>query len=253
MKQVNPDILGRQGNPTSTNSRVTVREFYAFHVQERIASSNCLLRMCRLFQEFLCVQCAKHENQKLFWLRTNQVKIRAELYNNICDAIHQTDALERQVRRSIILSPSFTGGPRDIHRRFQDGMAIIRHFHKPDLFITMTCNPKCAEITKALLEGQKAQDRPDIVARVFKLKLKAIIHDLCKNKICGNCVAYLYVVEFQKRGLPHAHILIIFDQDSRLRTTEDIDSIVCAELPQDPSSPSNRICKNKLLGCKILY
>jgi hypothetical protein len=123
-----------------------------------------------------------------------------------------------------------------MHRRFQDGMAIIRHFHKPDLFITMTFNPKCAEITEALLEGQKAQDRPDIVARVFKLKRKAIIHDLCKNNICGNCVAHLYVVEFQKRGLPHAHILIIFDQDSRLRTTEDINSIVCAELPQDPSN-----------------
>ncbi len=55
LKQVNPDILDRQGNPTSTNSRVTVREFYAFHVQERIASSNCLLRMCRLFQEFIYV------------------------------------------------------------------------------------------------------------------------------------------------------------------------------------------------------
>jgi hypothetical protein len=76
-----------------------------------------------------------------------------------------------------------------MHRRFQDGMAIIRHFHKPDLFITMTCNPKCAEITEALLEGQKAQDRPDIVARVFKLKLKAIIQEhhlweLCCTPLC---------------------------------------------------------------------
>lgn len=30
------------------------------------------------------------------------------------------------------------------------------------------------------------------------------------------CVAYLFVVQFQKRGLPHALILIILYQDSRL-------------------------------------
>lgn len=33
----------------------------------------------------------------------------------------------------------------------------------------------------------------------------------------------MYVIEFQKRGLPHAHILLICDSQSKLRTADDID------------------------------
>ena len=69
-------------------------------------------------------------------------------------------------------------------------MAIVRHFHKPYLFITMTCNPQWPEITAELLEGQTAQDRPDIVARVFKLKKDQLIQDLVKNGVLGNILTY---------------------------------------------------------------
>ena len=97
-KQVNPNILDKNGNPMPTDNRLTTREFYAFHLHQRSTSGNCLLRMCRLFQEYLCVQCAKYENQKLFWLRSNQNKIRADLYNNIIDAVHQNDVNMAQNR-----------------------------------------------------------------------------------------------------------------------------------------------------------
>jgi hypothetical protein len=64
-------------------------------------------------------------------------------------------------------------------------------------------------IVSSLLYVQKPQDRPDIVAGVFKQKLDALIQDIKTNHIFGVPVAYVYVIEFQKRGLPHAHILII--------------------------------------------
>jgi len=32
--------------------------------------------------------------------------------------------------------------------------------------------------------------------------------DFVKDDIFRKCVAYVYVIEFQKRGLHHAHILI---------------------------------------------
>ena len=57
---------------------------------------------------------------------------------------------------------------------FQDAMAIVRALGKPDLFVTMTCNPKWPEITKHLLPGQDAKDRPDLVARVFNLKVRVL-------------------------------------------------------------------------------
>ena len=36
--------------------------------------------------------------------------------------------------------------PRDMRRRYQDLTAIVRKFGKPDLFVTVTCNPEWPEI-----------------------------------------------------------------------------------------------------------
>jgi len=88
-------------------------------------------------------------------------------------------------------------------------MAICREFHKPDLFITMTCNPKWSEIETELLPGQTAQDRPDLVARVFKLKMESFLDAVLKVQIYGEVAAHMAVVEWQKRGLPHLHLLLI--------------------------------------------
>ena len=49
-------------------------------------------------------------------------------------------------------------------------------------------------------------------------------------------LAYTYVVEYQKRGLPHAHILLIVAESDRLKTPENVDSVICAELPPSPCS-----------------
>lgn len=52
---------------------------------------------------------------------------------------------------------------------YQNSMAIVRQFGRPSLFITFTANPKWEEIEKELYLGQKAMDRPDLIARVFHL------------------------------------------------------------------------------------
>ena len=120
---------------------------------------------------------------------------------------------------------------------YQDAMAIVRYCGKPDLFITMTCNPLWPDITIELLPGQTAQDRPELVSRVFKLKLNELLTDLTKRNFFGRTVAFIYVVEFQKRGLPHAHILIILDSRDKPRTPAKIDEMVCAEIPSPTTDP----------------
>ena len=79
-------------------------------------------------------------------------------------------------------------------------MSIVWHFGKPDFFVTFTCYPRWQEITDALFPGQTAENQHDIVARVFKLKLKALLHDLfyAQNAVLGNMVALIYVIEWQK-------------------------------------------------------
>ena len=118
-------------------------------------------------------------------------------------------------------------------------MAICREYHKPDLFITMTCNPHWPEIEGQLKPGQTAQDRPDLVARVFKLKFDQLMNDFIAGEVLGKVVAYMHVIEFQKRGLPHAHILLILAAGDRVFTPELVDSIVVAELPPDPEDTAD--------------
>ncbi len=66
---------------------------------------------------------------------------------------------------------------------------------------------------------------------MFKIKLKESINDIHKNHILGRTIAGIYVVEFQKRGLSHAHILIFFTKDYKPHTIEDVDRMINAELP----------------------
>ena len=79
------------------------------------------------------------------------------------------------------------------------------------------------------------QDRPDLVARVFELYKKAVIDNLTKNNYFGQHIAIPWVIEFQKRGLPHVHILLVLDKESKQRTTEHVDAMVVEELPGDPN------------------
>ncbi|GBN68518.1 hypothetical protein AVEN_155439-1, partial [Araneus ventricosus] len=84
------------------------------------------------------------------------------------------------------------------------------------------------------MEGvQRPEDRPHIIVRVFNMKLNEILEDICKHGIFGTVLAYIYVIEFQKRGLPHAHILLTLDSGSKIRTKDGIDKFVSVELP-DP-------------------
>lgn len=137
------------------------------------------------------------------------------------------------LEKKIILPSSFTGSPRCMHQLYQDAMSIVRKFGKPDLFITFTCNPNWPEIKNALLGNQTPADRPDLTARVFHLKLKNLLNDIVQQQIFGKTLAHVYIVEFQKRGLPRSHILIILHHDSKPFTPDAYDEYVSAEIP-DP-------------------
>ena len=94
---------------------------------------------------------------------------------------------------------TYKGCSRNLQQLYQDAMAIIRAFGKPDLFFTITCNPKCSEILNELKSVENS-DKLTIIARVFKIKLNAIMNDIFNNQIFGKIEAQMFVIEFQKRG-----------------------------------------------------
>eukprot|EP00798_Chlamydomonas_sp_ICE-L_P013350 gene13350-19192_t len=196
--------------------------------------------MGKLSLELMVDSHCQVEGQRLNWFRHSQDKIRSEMYIGLQDAVlaqdhHAPPLMGDQVgQQKKILPSSFIGGPRHMHQLYQDAMAVVRKLGKPDLFVTFTCNPKWQEIQEALLPGQKPADRPDIVSRVFRLKLDALLDDLVKKGVLGRVIGHIHVVEFQKRGLPHAHILLILAAEDKLKCCTDYDQVITAHLP-DPN------------------
>ena len=88
-----------------------------------------------------------------------------------------TDA--KSIGKRVILPASYTGSPRYMAEKYHDAMAICRWYGNPDLFITMTTNPKWVELSNHLqLYGtDDPNDRPDLECRVFKMKLDELMSD----------------------------------------------------------------------------
>ena len=206
-------------------------DYYSYRFQYR-EKQKFLFQAGKLFLQFVVDSYAKIEQNRLYFFRANQSRFRTEVYNNLVDAISDQVPLE-DIGKSFILPSSHIGSPWNLYQRYLDAMSIVRTFGKPDLFITFTCNPKWDEILENL-NGTAAHQRPDIVARVFREKVRRF-KNLLKTKFLGiEFIAYIDVIEFQKRGLPHCHFLGILKDEDKLRTTEDYDRIVSAEIP-DPT------------------
>ena len=109
------------------------------------------------------------------------------------------------------------------------------------IVLLFTCNPNLKEIKTNLKKGQEPQDLPHLIARIFKQKLNHLIDDIRRGQIFGVVVGIVYVVDFQKRGLPHAHILVILDQNNKIRETEAIDKLISAELPDPQDNLQKRL------------
>ena len=108
-----------------------------------------------------------------------------------------------------------------MNARYHDTMTCVMHDGPPSVFLTFTANPKWPEITNSLAYGQSVEDRPDVVARVFHAKLQELREDIEKGHVLGTCKCLVYTVEFQKRGLPHAHMVVILDEGDRIRSIEE--------------------------------
>ena len=101
----------------------------------------------------------------------------------------------------------------------------------------MTANPNSPEIKAALLLHQTVSDRPDLVARVFELKRQALMVEIDKQKVFGEKVAHVFTIEFQKRGLPHMHLLIFLHGQDKIQTCELVNQTGCAEFPDPIFNP----------------
>ncbi|XP_057297109.1 uncharacterized protein LOC130626007 [Hydractinia symbiolongicarpus] len=218
-----PNMAHVRKHATRVRNRLTQLEYYIYRIAIRREFS-ALHLAGKLFQQFLVDAYVKVEGQRLAFIRLNQNQLRAESYQGLLDYIQNAaDQRNLQAGNVVVLPSTFSGSPRNMHQLYLDAMALVSQKGKPDLFLTFTCNPKWPEIVTNLLPGQSASDRPDLVARVFKSKILALKKDL-KDSVLGVLCAHVDVIEFQKRGLPHVHMLLHLHNEFKLQNADDIDS-----------------------------
>ena len=75
------------------------------------------------------------------------------------------------------------------------------------------------------------------------MKLREFIKEV--KEVFGEAVYYVSVVEWQARGLPHAHIL--WKMQHRPKTGPEWDEYVCAQCPPDPSSRLYQLVKGNMM------
>ncbi|XP_074351702.1 uncharacterized protein LOC141690842 [Apium graveolens] len=154
------------------------------------------------------------EHTRLWWIRTHQTTLRNELYNNICRSVSRGDVDSSNTGKGIVLPAGYVGSKRYMQQNFQDALAVCRYIGHPDIFLTMTCNSLWDEIQKMMeyVPGCIAPNCPDIISRVFRLKLDQLMVDIKDKKHFGVCIG---------------------DADSKKNLKQNVDNFVSAEIP-DP-------------------
>nr|XP_027122232.1 uncharacterized protein LOC113739192 [Coffea arabica] len=217
-------------DPTSVNSSSELID-----LEQRAADQGKTEESTVSAREYYCYRFQIRDDDESMLHRQNN--IRSEILQGVLDSVSVGHTAASKVGRKVILPASFIGGPRDMRRRYLDAMALVQKYGKPDIFLTMTCNPAWKEIQENLKYHEKPQDRPDLLARVFRAKFEMLKAEILNKQIFGEVSACVYVIEFQKRGFPHAHLLLILKLGHKLLNPESYDKVVCAELPDKDRYP----------------
>ncbi|KIO06493.1 hypothetical protein M404DRAFT_24699 [Pisolithus tinctorius Marx 270] len=135
--------------------------------------------------------------------------------------------------KNIYLPLSSLGSCHWASNQVSDSLAIAATYGNPTFFVTMTWNTVWPEIVSQLQPGQTFTDIPAMVVHVFKCKLALLIKTLkTMFSNAGHVLYCIHSVEFQKWGLPHAHILLKYT--ASCDSASNINAVVSAKIPDDP-------------------
>ncbi len=69
------------------------------------------------------------------------------------------------------------------------------------------------------------------------MKVKALFKGVAKTGWFTKVIGNIWTREYQKRGLPHIHLLLIFPPEHKVSITKDIDRLVSVELFLPENTP----------------
>ena len=228
-------------------TKMTPADYYKYLFQIRNGICH-VASFGRLSHEYATDVYSKIEHDRLIQLRKLQPKIRKSKLK----AIRQCpeDITASNIGSPVILPASFSNSPRSKQKNYYNAMAITQEYGKADAFLTFTCNPQWPEFRDFLNPNERPVDRPDVTVRIFRERWQQLKKDLFQLHVLGETVAHINVTEFQKRGLPHVHVLLKFKREDEWKTMEKLDNFIKAEIP-DESQPRLRqaVLKHMIHRC----
>ncbi|XP_076958701.1 uncharacterized protein LOC143634544 [Bidens hawaiensis] len=182
-----------------------MREFFAYRLQDRPSQFSLPLNGRRLFQQLLVDKYTMVESQRLHFIRGKQSELRSDTYESLRNLKTAGNSDVSTFGQRVILPSSFTGGSRYMMQNYLDAMCLCRW--------------------------------PDILCRIFKMKLDLMIKLLKDKALFGKIKAAVYTIEFQKHGLPHAHICLFIDPENKIHNPSHIDNFISSEIPKKVIEP----------------
>lgn len=203
----NPDDEeGEEGAKTRKAKTVTLQQYYRYMIHHRHSTRapfSPLHYGGMGWQQYLTHMGMKLEDASLDFYRSEkgQKAIRSETYVGLHDFI-ENRALSKGMTcgKRVILPSTHPGSQRNVREKYHDAMSMCMGTAPPDLFVTITANPNWKEIQENLFKGQKWHDRNELVHRVFRLKLKAILREMIEERLFGEVIGFAMTIEYQKRG-----------------------------------------------------
>ncbi|KAI9079854.1 hypothetical protein K1719_038100 [Acacia pycnantha] len=123
--------------------------------------------------------------------------------------------------------------------------------YSPESLLSFRTRISLSDIAKLDQEGRNStipKELDKIAGKVVIVKLRVILPSsftggaryMIQNyqdamAICA--WADVYTIEFQKRGLPHAHIILWLSNADKLKTPFDVDQLISAEIPNKELDP----------------
>jgi hypothetical protein len=209
---------------------------------------NRFMLMARLAQYWLMDFYSRVLDQRMSIVRRMKTRIMMGQNMQLSETLTEHEEQDRRaagyvdVPKDVSYLPSSVhGSPRHMTALARNALILVSEFGCPHVFITLTCNPKWPEILSQLLPGQTAFDRPDVTAAVFKSRLDLMKMNLRNGKYFDGCeiTYHFHVIEYQYRGLPHAHLVARFedaydidDDPNRANLIEFVNKHFIAEMPR---------------------
>ncbi|KAF8083395.1 hypothetical protein N665_0776s0020 [Sinapis alba] len=192
----------------------TMREFYAYQIQTRPTEGMGSIKSGRLLHQYIVDAYIATEQERLRFISLNQKNSKL-----ICIVMYVMPLKAETLMHHSLAERSF----------------YLRHLR----VVLVTANPNWVELSQHLdaYGGESANSRPDLECRLFKLKLDEMVSDFKKGVFFPKTSAVVYTIEFQKRGLPHVHILLWLEGMKKEVTPSMIDEYISAELPDKDVDP----------------